>query len=195
MGLAISERRSLSCQQTDGSPETVNPEKGYCPYCGSPLDVVEREGRMRHFCEPEGRYIYENPVPAATGVVVDGKGRLLLVKRSIEPGSGEWALPGGFVEAGESPSDAAAREVEEETGLEVSGPRLIDIIHQQSEFYRTSLLIIGYHFERFRGRIDPGDDASEVRFFDPREIPPLAFSSHRRIVENFFRDDADAQIR
>ena len=170
-------------------------EKLYCPYCGTPLGIVEDEGRMRHYCEPEGRFIYENPMPAATGVVVDGKGRLLLVKRDVEPGRGEWALPGGFVEAGENPADAAAREIEEETGLSAGGPRLIDIIHQNSEFYRTSILIIGYHFETFQGRIGPGDDASEVRFFDLEELPPLAFASHRRLVEIFFGDDTDCQIR
>ena len=151
--------------------------------------IIEYRTTIRHYCEPEDRYIYENPIPAATSVVVDGKGRLLLVKRNVEPGLGEWALPGGFVETDESPAEAAARELEEETGLRAEGPGLIDVIHQNSEFYRASLLIIGYHFETFRGRIEPGDDASEVRFFELERLPPLAFESHRRMVEIFFGDD------
>jgi ADP-ribose pyrophosphatase YjhB (NUDIX family) len=167
----------------------MDSEKLYCPYCGNPLGSRKHEGRMRHYCESEDRFLYENPIPAATGLVMDEAGRLLLVRRNVDPGNGEWALPGGFVETGESPGAAAAREVSEETGLEVSRPRLIDIIHQNSEFYKTSLLIIGYHFEMFDGEIEPGDDAAEARFFAPDELPPLAFESHRRLVDIFFNDD------
>lgn len=170
-------------------------EKTYCPYCGSLLGTTEWEGRVRPYCEEEGRVIYENPIPAATGVVVDSGGRLLLVRRNREPGKGRWALPGGFVETGESPVEAATRELQEETGLVVSVPTLIDIVHQKSEFYGTSLLIIGYHFDRFDGIPRPGDDAGEVGFFDREEIPELAFESHRLIVDRFFRGIAAGQIR
>jgi ADP-ribose pyrophosphatase YjhB (NUDIX family) len=166
--------------------------KRYCPYCGGGLGLMESEGRVRSFCEREGRFIYENPIPAATGVIVDRRGRLLLVLRNREPGKSEWSLPGGFVETGESPVEAAVRELQEETGLAVSNPSLIDVVYQNSEYYRTSLLIIGYHFERFEGELRPGDDAGDVRFFDRLRLPPMAFDSHRRIVDTFFRS---AQIR
>ena len=173
----------------------VNGEKLYCPYCGSVLGTKEAEGRVRSFCERENLIIYENPIPAATGVIVDRRDRLLLVLRNRDPGRSEWALPGGFVETGESPVEAAARELSEETGLAVSGPSLIDVVYQNSEYYRTSLLIIGYHFERFEGELRPGDDAEEVRFFDRRRLPTLAFDSHRRIVDTFFNGRRSAQIR
>ena len=173
----------------------MNGEKSFCPYCGSPLGTTEWEGRVRLYCEPEKRIIYENPIPAATGVIVDSDERLLLVRRNREPGMNGWALPGGFVETGESPVEAAVRELNEETGLEVGDPTLIDIIHQESEFYKTSLLIIGYHFGRFDGTPVPGDDAGEVRFFDRDEIPPLAFESHRFLVDRFFREIAADQMR
>jgi 8-oxo-dGTP diphosphatase len=170
-------------------------EKGYCPYCGSPLGTTEREGRVRPYCEGEGRIIYENPIPAATGVIVDPGGRLLLVMRNREPGRGRWALPGGFVETGESPVEAAVRELQEETGLEASAPTLIDIIHHESEFYGTSLLVIGYHFGSFDGNPRPGDDADEVRFFEREDIPELAFESHRLIIDRFFSGIAAGQMR
>jgi len=172
----------------------MNGEKSYCPYCGQPLGTTEREGRIRSYCEGERRIIYENPIPAATGMIVDRSGRLLLVRRNREPGRGRWALPGGFVEAGESPVEAAVRELQEETGLVVSDPTLIDIIHQESKYYKTSLLIIGYHFGRFEGDPEPGDDADAVRFFDQGEIPPLAFESHRLLVDTFFRGKAAGRI-
>jgi 8-oxo-dGTP diphosphatase len=170
-------------------------EKGYCPYCGSPLGTTEWEGRTRAYCEAEKRIIYDNPIPAATGLVVDPGGRLLLVKRNRQPGLNEWALPGGFVETGESPVEAAMRELLEETGLETGDPTLIDIIHQESEFYGTSLLIIGYHFARFEGDPRPGDDAGEVHFFDRERTPPLAFESHRMLVDRFFNEMAAGQMR
>ena len=159
--------------------------KRFCPFCGAELVVRENEGRERLFCNEENRYLYENPIPAATALVSDAAGRILLVLRSREPGRHQWALPGGFVETGESPAEAARRELEEETGLRASGPSLIDVIYQESAFYKTSLLIIGYCFERFQGEIRAADDAEEVHFFEIDSLPPLAFESHRSIIQSY----------
>jgi 8-oxo-dGTP diphosphatase len=159
--------------------------KRFCPYCGDELGVRVDGGRSRPYCSREERFLYENPIPAATALITDRGNRILLVLRNREPGRGEWALPGGFVETGESPAEAARRELAEETGLEAAEPLIIDIIHQESDFYRTSLLIIGYRFARFDGTVRAGDDADEVRFFGPDELPPLAFESHRLIIERY----------
>jgi ADP-ribose pyrophosphatase YjhB (NUDIX family) len=156
--------------------------KKYCPWCGKPLVRKLDDDRDRLYCEAEKRFLYENPVPASTAVLFDGEGRILLVLRNREPGAGEWALPGGFVENGESPEDAARRELEEETGLVAEGPELIDVIYQESVFYGTCLLIIGYHFSGYTGDIVAGDDADEAKFFPVDDLPPLAFPSHRTIV-------------
>ncbi len=160
----------------------MDTRKKFCPWCGEPLINRSEAGRDRLYCEAEERFLYENPVPASTAVVFDDQERILLVLRNREPGAGEWALPGGFVENGESPEDAAKRELREETGLQAHGPALIDVIYQESAFYGTCLLIIGYRFERFEGKITPGDDASDARFFPVHELPPLAFESHMTIV-------------
>ncbi len=159
--------------------------KRFCPYCGAKLTARINEGRERLFCDEENRYVYENPIPAATALVADTAGRILLVLRSREPGKHQWSLPGGFVETGESPVEAARRELEEETGVRASDPILIDIIYQESTFYKTSLLIIGYHFGHFRGRIMAADDADDVGFFEIDSLPPLAFESHRSIIDTY----------
>lgn len=161
----------------------MDDRKRYCPFCGGPLTARHAEGRDRLFCETERRFLYENPVPASTALVRDDAGRILLVRRSREPGLGLWALPGGFVENGESPAEAARRELEEETGLRGDGAELIDVIYQESEFYRTALLIIGYRFSGHEGGLRAGDDADEAAFFPPEELPSLAFESHRRLIE------------
>lgn len=160
-------------------------DKRYCPYCGAPLATRENEGRARLYCRNEERFVYENPIPAATALVLNTQGRILLVLRNKEPGKNQWGLPGGFVETGESPAEAAKRELEEETGITAFGPKLIDVIYQESDFYRSCLLIIGYHFSGHEGEIRAGDDADEVRFFDPGELPELAFESHRAIIDRY----------
>jgi ADP-ribose pyrophosphatase YjhB (NUDIX family) len=157
--------------------------KKYCPWCGEPLSTKAEDGKDRLYCESEKRFVYENPVPASTAVLFDDEGQILLVLRNREPGAGEWALPGGFVENGESPEDAAKRELEEETGLVANSPALIDVIYQESDFYKTCLLIIGYRFESYEGELTAGDDADDARFFPVDELPPLAFESHRTIVD------------
>jgi 8-oxo-dGTP diphosphatase len=157
--------------------------KKYCTWCGKPLTKKTEDGRVRLYCEDEQRYLYENPVPASTAVLFDDKGSILLVLRNREPGAGEWSLPGGFVENGESPEDAAKRELLEETGLSAHGPTLIDVIYQESVFYGTCLLIIGYLFAGFSGNPVAGDDADDARFFAIDDLPPLAFESHKVIAK------------
>ena len=160
-------------------------EKRYCPFCGSRLVTRHDEGVDRLWCGPEGRFVYENPIPAATALITDQTGRFLLVLRGCEPGAGRWALPGGFVENGETPAEAAARELEEETGLRAEGAVLVDVLHHFSDFYGTSLIIIGYAFGSHEGEPVPGDDAVDARFFEAGDLPPVAFESHRRLIERF----------
>jgi len=169
----------------------VKHEKLFCHFCGAPLGRRESEGRTRLYCEAEQRFIYENPIPAATGIVLDERGRLLLVRRNIQPGKHLWALPGGFIEMHEKPSDAAAREIREECGIEARDPSLVDIIYQESRFFGTSLLIIGYSFGGFEGTPRAGDDADEVRFYELDGLPKMAFESHTRLIKRFLEKRAE----
>ncbi len=159
--------------------------KLYCPYCGKPLERREGDGRSRLYCGEERRFIYENPIPAATAIVTDESGKMLLILRSREPGRGRWALPGGFIEMGESPADAARRELEEECGVRASDPSLVDIIFQESAYYGASILIIGYSFAGYEGRPRPGDDAADLAFFDPSLLPDMAFEAHGRMIKRY----------
>ncbi|MCK4538241.1 MAG: NUDIX domain-containing protein [Candidatus Krumholzibacteria bacterium] len=153
----------------------------FCPWCGGVLSTKFLEGRDRLYCGEEDRCLYENPLPATTSIVID-EGKILLVLRNREPGLGQWALPGGFIETGESPVEAAARELKEETGIRAYDPELIDTIHQESAFYQTTILIIGYRFDRFEGNITAGDDAGDARFFPIDEMPSIAFESHVSMI-------------
>lgn len=160
-------------------------KKKFCSYCASRLVEKLYEGRIRPFCENCNEPVYENPVPASCLIVVDEKNRMLLVKRSVEPKKGEWCLPGGFMELGEKPESCALRELKEETGLSGEIDGLVGIFANHNAAYDTVLLFC-YSVKRFSGDLFPGDDASETVFFDPENIPEIAFESHRYFVSSYY---------
>jgi 8-oxo-dGTP diphosphatase len=155
--------------------------KNYCPQCRTKLVKKFIEGRERLFCPACKEPLYENPVPVAACVVFDKEGSVLLVKRAVPPRKGEWCLPGGFIELGESAETAALRELAEETGLTGGDVRLIDVVPASSDRY-TSVLMIGYLVGRTRGVLCPGDDSAETVYFSPAAVPALAFKSHQIIL-------------
>jgi len=118
-------------------------EKRYCLYCGTELVEKFCEGALRKYCNRCNEPIYENPIPATCLVVVDTKDRVLLVKRSVAPKKGFWCLPGGFMELGETPEQAALRELKEETGISGAIDRLLGVTSSLNTIY-GSVLLVGY---------------------------------------------------
>jgi ADP-ribose pyrophosphatase YjhB (NUDIX family) len=90
------------------------------------LAIAVLEGRERMRCTVCAFVLYENPACAAAGMVVDERGRILLVRRAIEPWRGHWALPAGYQEVDEEPARTAAREVARNPGIEVEVVELVD---------------------------------------------------------------------
>ncbi|MBW1838554.1 MAG: NUDIX hydrolase [Deltaproteobacteria bacterium] len=156
--------------------------KKFCPYCGQ--RVIEKTfGRRVHgYCVKCDMIHYENPLPAVAVLVLNSKDQLLLVKRSVEPAKGTWCLPGGFIEVDESIEEAAVRELEEETGIKGEIEGLVDFFSQRSQDYRA-ILIFGYRVKILGGELKAGDDAQEAGFYDLDKLPPIAFLSHKRLIE------------
>ncbi|RLA86319.1 MAG: hypothetical protein DRG31_00575 [Deltaproteobacteria bacterium] len=157
-------------------------KKLYCPFCGSRL----RERGKKGICPLCGLPFYDNPLPATAAVAQNPKGEVILVKRAVEPGLGKWCLPGGFLEGDESPEEGVLRELKEETGLEGEIRELIGVVHERSSLYGP-VVIIGYRLMVTGGEMRPGDDAQEVRFFPPGEIPEMAFRSHMKLLQGAIR--------
>ncbi|MGJ7540993.1 NUDIX hydrolase [Brevibacterium luteolum] len=114
-------------------------------------------------------------VPAAGAVVTDGRGRVLLVLRGSQPHRGRWSLPGGKVEPGETWQQAAAREVAEETGLEVAiGRQLLslDIPAGENRIYRVRDFAATVTGGQLRAR----DDAADARWVTAEELAALTLA-------------------
>ncbi|OGP52930.1 MAG: hypothetical protein A2Y65_05085 [Deltaproteobacteria bacterium RBG_13_52_11] len=157
-------------------------QKRFCHLCGEKLERISRDNRTRLYCGECDRILYENPLPATAAVVLNHDNHLLLVKRGMEPGKGEWCLPGGFVELDETPDEGVVRELAEETGLIGEVERLIDCVYEDSPFYGP-LIIIGYQISHQGGDLRAGDDAAEARYFPVAGLPQIAFDSHQAIID------------
>jgi thiamine-phosphate diphosphorylase len=157
--------------------------KQFCHVCGTRLTKKLIENYERLFC-PKCHYpVYENPIPATAAVVFNEGHEVLLVKRNVEPKAGQWCLPGGFVEMGESPEDGCLRELKEETGLEGDIHQWAGNVLSSSPVYQW-VIVMGYSIKNVRGQLTAGDDCSEAVFFNPETMPPIAFQSHRQILKN-----------
>lgn len=117
---------------------------------------------------------------AAAVLVVEGS-RVLLVQRANEPFRGLWTLSAGFVNGGEDPAEAAARECYEETGLTVHVTRVLDVIAGR-EHERGADFIIVYAAEVMGGEMSAADDADAVEWFERSQLPPLAFKATKRVL-------------
>jgi len=160
-------------------------QKSHCHFCGAELISKFMEGRQRLFCPQCRRPLYENPVPATCLVVSNARNELLLVKRKVAPKIGEWCLPGGFIELGESPEEGALRELAEETGLRGRDASLMGVRTAPSSQYH-SVLMVGYRIHQFQGPLVAGDDAARVQWFPHDKLPPIAFNSHRHFINQYF---------
>jgi 8-oxo-dGTP diphosphatase len=160
-------------------------KKTHCPYCGNTLTEKTTEGILRLFCGNCVQIIYENPLPAACLVTVDAKDQLLLVKRNVDPKKGFWCLPGGFMELNETPEEAALRELHEETGLFGKIDMLLGVTTNPSATY-GSVLMTGFLVKIFEGIPVAGDDAEEIGWFDYKNLPEIAFDSHKNFIKIYY---------
>ncbi len=126
--------------------------------------------------------MHRNPALTVDGILIEDR-KILLIKRRNPPFRGKYALPGGFVEYGESTEAAVVREIQEETGLKTEVLRLIGVYSDPERDPRGHTVTIAYKVKKIGGELRGGDDASEARFFDISALPDLAFD-HAEIIKD-----------
>jgi ADP-ribose pyrophosphatase YjhB (NUDIX family) len=149
----------------------------FCPMCGGALEprAIKQNEPERLVCVRCGFVFYLDPKVAVGTIIRDDDGRIVLVKRAIEPGYGKWVYPGGYVDRGELVRDAALREAREEAGLQVRLERLINVY----SYPGRAPVVIVYAATIVGGTLMVDDEGLEARFFRAEEIPweELAFPS------------------
>ena len=171
----------------------------YCPQCGVEFTESEQkrfEVEQRNIsCEKCPFVFYNNPNPAVSAVIRNDNGEFLLTKRGIEPFKGDWDLPGGFIDYGESPEEAILRELEEELGIkvvkeiEMSDMFNVDYVNEGREDEKIQVLTIVFEIVIDESEITGAkDDVEEYKFFNSKNFPKnIAFPEQEQFFNAYFQ--------
>ena len=169
--------RSTEIASGAGVPSWLAAGLNFCSRCGGPLNFgfVDGENRERLACSNCGFVAYVNPRLVVSTIPVTDDGRVVLLRRGIEPGKGWWAQPGGFLEVDETVTEAAIRETFEETGLVVKPGEIIGLYTR----LEAAVVVIAFEAEVVSGEFRTNPEALEIEAFAPEDIPwpKIAFST------------------
>jgi 8-oxo-dGTP diphosphatase len=113
-------------------------------------------------------------------IIILVKDKIVLIKRLNPPYQGTWALPGGFVDIGETVEEAAVREALEETGLDVELKEMVGVFSDPKRDPRGHTVTICFT-SLGHGTLTASSDAQDAELFDPDDLPELAFD-HKKII-------------
>jgi ADP-ribose pyrophosphatase YjhB (NUDIX family) len=153
----------------------------FCPRCGADRPA-DNAGQVPFRCAACGLVYFFNPTVAAAAWLFDAAGRVLLFRRTHDPAKGKFAIPGGFVDIGETAEGALRREVREEVGLEVSDVRVLTSFPNRYLYREVTYPVVDLIFTATAGAPEsarPLDAVSGIEWKHPTEIDPadLAFPS------------------
>jgi ADP-ribose pyrophosphatase YjhB (NUDIX family) len=155
----------------------------FCPLCGGALarEPIPPDQREHPVCGRCGFIFYLNP-KVVGGTIPERDGRVLLTRRTINPSRGLWTFPGGYVDFGETVTDAAMRETWEETGLKVTLTGLVGVYT-----YPGAPVIIVYGARVESGTLRPCSENDLLEWRGVAEIPweHLAFPSTRDALRDW----------
>lgn len=146
------------------------------------LNKKKIETRERFVC-PTCGWVYYPQLKVTAGVVVEKEGKILLVKRNIDPWKSCWYLPAGFVENDESPHNAAEREALEETGFKIEAKKLLDVLFYNDDPRGNGILIL-YKGIIMGGLIRENSEAMDIQFLSKDQVKyiDLAGGSHNVFI-------------
>ena len=161
-------------------------EYRFCPRCGGDLEkrIVKPTEPKRLVCLNCSFIFYQDPKVVA-GTIFTLDGRIVLLKRGVEPAIGKWVFPGGYVDRGESVHEAAIRETKEESQMDVKLGPLLNVY----SYPRSPNIIVVYAAQVVGGELAAGDESVEARVFAPAEIPwnDLAFDSTKDALKDYIK--------
>jgi ADP-ribose pyrophosphatase YjhB (NUDIX family) len=152
-----------------GVPRWMRESYTFCSRCGADLRYgpVPDEERHRLICDSCGFIAYINPRVVVTTLPVTDDGKVILLRRGIEPGYGAWAQPGGFLEIDETAMQGAVRETLEETGYVVELSRMVGLYSRP----QAGIVVVAYEARVTGGEARTGLEALEITPFAPDDIP------------------------
>lgn len=169
----------------------------FCPLCATPLEARFAFQQMRQVCPACGFIHFRDPKVAVIGLVTWEK-HVLLIRRGVDPMKGKWALPGGYMDAGEMPDEALARELREEVALEVEIGELLSIFPMAGPGVFNNGIVIAYGASLRRDEPPPlscDDDVCEAAWFLVDELPEdLAFESTHTLLARWRESIDGAQV-
>lgn len=145
-------------------------------------EIVERMQLYHRLLEAQVEHLWSKPSLTCDGLVIRDR-KVLLIKRGREPFLGKYALPGGFVEYGESAEECVVREVREETGLETEVVRLVSAYSEMGRDPRGHFITLLYLLKVKGGALKAGDDAESADFYDVEGLPEMAFDHRQMIID------------
>ena len=179
--------RSTDIDSGRGVPGWMAAGLNFCSRCGGPLafGLVDGEHRERLACASCGFIVYVNPRLVVSTVPVTADGRVVLLRRGIEPGRGSWAQPGGFLEVDETVAEAAVRETLEETGLVVRPGEMIGLYTR----LEAAVVVVAFEAQVVGGEFRTNPEALEIVAFAPEAIPwpRIAFSTTMWVLRDWVR--------
>jgi ADP-ribose pyrophosphatase YjhB (NUDIX family) len=162
--------------QESTTPVHAEPVYRFCPVCGGSLGhlTLKEQEPQRLVCSRCDFVFYLDPKVVACSVV-EMAGRIVLLKRDIDPQRGKWVLPGGYVDRGEAVTAAALRETEEECGLRTRIKRLLGVYSYPG---RPAVVVV-YVAEYLSGVLVAADESQEAALYGKEAVPwkDLAFQS------------------
>lgn len=157
----------------------------FCPVCGGQLQSLQLKPQEpdRLVCAACDFVLYMDPKVVACSLV-ELEGKILLLRRSIEPAKGKWVIPGGYVDRGEEVREAAVRETLEECRLEIDIKDLLGVYSYTGEIP----VVIVFLAAIVSGEPSSADETLEIRWFVENEIPweTLAFRSTSDALKDYF---------
>ena len=170
-----------------GVPNWLAANLNHCSRCGEPLmfGPIEAETRDRLVCPSCGLIAYVNPRVVVSTLPITSEGEVILIRRAIEPGYGQWAQPGGFLEIDETAQEGAVRETLEETGLLVETTDIVGVYSRP----QAAVVVICWEARIVGGEAGPTSESLDVRAWDAGAIPwpHIAFQTSAWALQDWLR--------